>query len=71
VESFSQVNYNFWPITVMRAYLEKGGEADEGLIELIRDFDFGEEFLVMIIEHVDGPKKPAVHVHKITRVGLN
>jgi hypothetical protein len=70
-ESFDQVKYEFWPITSMQEYLEKGEETDDGLIELIRDFDFGEEFLVMIIEHVDGPKKHAVHIHKITRVGLN
>jgi len=55
----------------MQAYLEKGGETDEGLLKLIEDFDFAEEFLVMIIEHVDGSKKHAVHIHKITRVGLN
>jgi len=70
-ESFDQVEYEFWPITVVQAYLEKGGETDEGLLDLIQDFDFGEEFLVMIIEHVDGPKKHVVNIHKITKVGLN
>ena len=55
----------------MQAYLEKCGETDEGLINLVRDDDFAEQFLVMIIEHVDGPKRHAVHVHKITRVGLS
>jgi hypothetical protein len=70
-ESFDQVKYEFWPVSAMQAYLHKGGETDAGLIDLIQDFDFGEEFLVMIIEYVEGVEKHAVHIHRVSRLGLN
>ena len=69
--AFDQVKYEFWPITVLQEYLAKGGETDQGLWGLIEDVDIEEEFLVMIIEYVAGQKRRAVHVHKITKVGLN
>ena len=34
-------------------------------------FDFGEEFLVLVIEHVDGPKKQEVHFHRMNEIRLN
>jgi hypothetical protein len=71
VDTLDQVKYEFWPWPTMRAYLIKGGETDAGLIDLIQDFDFGEEFLVMIIEYAEGVEKHAVHVHRVNRVGLN
>ena len=51
--------------------LFRGGENDAGLLELLQDFKFGEEFLVMIVEYLPGEKRHGVNVHKITRVGLN
>ena len=47
------------------------GGSDEGSFYLLTDIDFGEEFLVMIVEDIDGPKKHAVHIHRITKVGLS
>ena len=71
VESFDRVRYEFWSITEMRAHLIQGRETDEGLINLIQDLDVKEEFVVMIIEHLEGSTKRAVHVHRITRLGMN
>lgn len=51
--------------------LEAGGQSDEGLMELLVDFDIGEEFLVMIVEYDGTAARQAVHIHKITKVGLN
>jgi hypothetical protein len=70
-ETFAQVKYEFWPITVLQEYLAKGAETDEGLWGLIEDVNIKEEFLVMIIEPVDRPKRRAIHIHKITKVGFN
>lgn len=69
--SFDDTAFIYWTIDQVRAYLVKGGETDEGFQDLFDDFEFGEEFLVMIIEYLGDEKKHAVHVHKITNVGLN
>lgn len=53
------------------SYFGRDGQSDDGLMKLLIDFNVDEEFLVMIVEHVDGSGKQAVSVHKITRVGLS
>ena len=50
VPCLQDARYTFWPLDVVKAYLFKGGKTDEGLLELLKDFEFGEEFLVMIVE---------------------
>jgi hypothetical protein len=35
------------------------------------DLEFGEEFLVMIVEFLEDESGHAVHVHKVTRIVLN
>jgi hypothetical protein len=69
--SFGDVAYIYWTIDRVRGYLKTGGQTDDGFEDLFDDFEFGEEFLVMIIEYLGDNKKHAVHVHKITKVGLN
>jgi hypothetical protein len=67
----SETKSEFWTLPEVQAYLVAGGETDNGLFELLVDFEFGEEFLVMIVEYLGDARKHAVHVHKITKVGLN
>jgi hypothetical protein len=69
--AFDQVHYAFWTTPEIQAYLKAGGQADDGFVELLLDLDFGEEFLVMIVEFLGNENRHAVHVHKITKVGLN
>jgi hypothetical protein len=61
----------FWPLHQAQAYLKNGKQSDEGLIELLFDFDFEQEFLAMIIEYDDDTRRHVVYVHKISRMGLN
>ena len=70
-EKFGDVAYTYWTIEEVRGYLKVGGQIDDGFEVLFDDFEFGEEFLVMVIEYLGDDKKHAVHVHKITKVGLN
>lgn len=69
--SFKEVEYDFWATPKIQAYLKSGGQNDEGFLNLLFELDFGEEFLVMIVEFLDEEYRQAVHVHRITKVGLN
>jgi hypothetical protein len=35
------------------------------------DFEFGEEFLVLVIEYGDGPEKQEAYFHRMSKVRLN
>lgn len=69
--SLDDVALIYWPIDKVRAYLTRGGQSDDGFQDLFDDFEFGEEFIVMIVEYLGDESKHAVHVHKITKAGLN
>jgi len=66
-DSFDQVKYNFWLYSV-QAYIEQGGQSDEGLMKLLIDFNFDDEFCD---DHraCRGAKKHAVHVTRLRRWG--
>jgi hypothetical protein len=68
---YANAAYVYWTMDQVRWYLKTGGQRDDGFEDLLEDFEFGEEFFVMIIEYLEDEKKHAVHVHKITKVGLN
>lgn len=70
-QDFAKVSWEIWDIDRMRAYFAAGGISDQGLDNLLQDFGFGEEFLVMIVEYDGSVKRHVVHVHKITSLGLN
>jgi hypothetical protein len=63
--------YTYWPISRVGVYLESVGLTDDGYLDLLEGFAFGQEFLVMIVEFTGEREKLAVHIHKITRVGVN
>lgn len=52
-------------------YIQDGGLDDEKMLEGIYDFEFGEEFLVFVIEYVDGPEKQETYFHRMNKVRLN
>jgi hypothetical protein len=70
-ESFNQVRHKYWTAPELLTYLKAGVQSGNGYRNLLFDLDFGEEFLVMIVEFLGDESRRAVHVHKITRVGLN
>ena len=49
----------------------EGGLDDEELLGGLNNFDFGEEFLVLVIEHVEGPENQAAHFHRMSKVRMN
>ena len=71
VREFGEVQVTYWTMDVLRAYLRKGGRSDDGLDRLLYDFEFGEEFLVLIIAYGDDQSEHEAYVHKITKRGLN
>ena len=47
------------------------GLEDEKMLEGIYNFDFGEEFLVLVIRFVDGPENEEAYCHRLNRVRSN
>jgi hypothetical protein len=41
------------------------------MLEGVYDFEFGEEFLVLVIVYVDGPEKQEAYFHRMSRVKMN
>ena len=40
-------------------------------LEPVWDFEFGEEFLFLVIEYVNGPKSQNAYFHRMNRVKMN
>jgi len=55
----------------IRQYIQDGGLNDEEMLEPVWDFEFGEEFLVLIIEHLAGPKSQNAYFHRMSKVRMN
>lgn len=66
--SLDGVRHRFWTVAEVSAYLLHGGRSDSGLLELLLDFDIEAEFLVLIVEHVDGEQKHAAHIHRLSEI---
>ncbi len=65
------LEWEWWTILDIRDYIRQGGLEDDGILEGLVDLNFVEEFLVLVIEYVDGPKKQAAHFHRMNRTRLN
>jgi hypothetical protein len=65
------LRWEWWSVLKIRDYIRGGGLDDEEVLDGLKNFDFGKEFLVLVIEHVDGPKKQEAHFHRMNKVGMN
>jgi hypothetical protein len=70
-KTLDESEYSFMTIDDVKKYLKVGKQNDLGFLDLLNDFNYGEEFLVMIVERDELNDRNAIHIHKITRVGLN
>ena len=66
-----ELDWEWWDLHRIRQYIQDGGLNDEEMLEPVWEFEFGEEFLVLIIEYIDGPKSQNAHFHRMNRVRLN
>ena len=66
-----ELNYEWWSVLEIREYTHQGGLDDDELLGGLKDFDFGEEFLVLVIELVDGQEKQEAHFHRMSKVRMN
>ena len=69
--AFEATKYEFWSMDRVREYLAERGNKDESYLELAESLAYGEEFLVLIVEDQVVNHGHPVHIHRITRVGLN
>ena len=65
------LDWEWWSLDMTREYIQEGGLDDGELLNGLKDFDFGKEFLVLVIEHVDGPEKQKAHFHRMSKVRVN
>ena len=68
---FDETHFAYWTLDEVRRYVAASGNSDEGYMDLVETLVSGEEFLVLIVEERDAGPGHAVHIHRITRVGLN
>ena len=61
------LDWEWWSLLQIQDYIQRGGLDDEELLGGLKDFDFGDEFLVLVIEHVDGPENQEAHFHRMTQ----
>jgi hypothetical protein len=68
--NFDQVLCEFWSLPKIQLYLEKGGQTDRAMTDLLKDLNLAEEFPVMIIEHGRYEHRQLAHIYRITKAGL-
>ncbi len=66
-----ELEWEWWDLNRIRQYIRDGGLNDEKMLEPVWDFEFGEEFLVLIIEFVVGPEKQEAYFHRMSKVRMN
>lgn len=69
--TFDETHYAYWTIDEVRRYVAASGNRDEGYMDLVESLTYGKEYLVLIVEDHGSGAGHAVHIHRITRVGLN
>jgi hypothetical protein len=52
-------------------YIKDGGLDDERMLEPLWGIEFGEEFLVLVIEYMSGRKLQNAYFHRMSRVRMN
>jgi hypothetical protein len=65
------LDWEWWNLNRIRQYIQDGGLNDEEMLEPVWDFEFGEEFLVLVIEYMDGPEKQEAYFHRASKVRMN
>jgi hypothetical protein len=66
-----ELEWEWWNLNRIRQYIQDGGLNDEEMLEPVWDFEFGEEFLVLVIEHVGGPENQNASFHRLSKIRLN
>ena len=66
-----ELDWEWWDLNRIRKYIQDGGLNDEEMLGPVWDFEFGEEFLVLVIEYVGGPEKQEAYFHRMSKVRMN
>jgi hypothetical protein len=65
------LDWEWWAVSHIREYIRQGGLDDVELLDGLKVFDRRDEFLVLVIEHVDGPGKQEAHFHRMSKARMN
>jgi hypothetical protein len=65
------LEWEWWDLNRIRQYIQDGGLNDEQILEPVWEFEFGEEFLVLVIEYVNGPENQEAYFHRMFKVRMN
>ncbi len=69
--ALSEATCSYWKISSIKEYISGEREPDQGLMDLLDYVDPEKMLLAMIVEPASASGRPAVHIHKITRLGTN
>jgi hypothetical protein len=61
----------WWTLPQIRQYIRDGCLNDEEMLDGIYEFEFGEDFLVLVIEFVDGPRSQNAYFHRMNKTMMN
>lgn len=68
---FDDLTYSFLTVKQVRKFLAEGRKSDSGVDVLLKNLNYGEEYLVMVIEHGSDPTEVVVEFRKIDQIRLN
>lgn len=63
--------WEWWSIPKIRDYIQEGGLDDREMLDGLEESRTAGDFLVLVIEYVDGPRKQKAHFHRMSKVQLN
>jgi len=67
----NELDWEWWTLSEIRQHIQDGGLDPERTLEPVWDFEFGEEFLVLVIEYLDGPSSQNAFFHRMSKVRMN
>jgi hypothetical protein len=53
------------------AVVQDGGLNDEEMLDPVWGFEFGKEFLALVIEYVEGSEEQEAYFHRMSKVRMN
>jgi hypothetical protein len=66
-----KMEWEWWSIPEIRDYIQEGGLDDREMLDGLEESRTAGEFLVLVIEYVDGPRKQKAHFHRMSKVQMN
>ena len=65
------LEWEWWGMPEIQEYILEGGLDSREMLEQLGETVSADEFLVLVIEYVDGAEKQKAHFHRMSKAGMN